>query len=457
MEFLEGESLGDRLRRTAPLSPMSAVSIARHIAGTLAAAHAHGIVHRDLKPDNVFLIPDPLLPRGERAKVLDFGIAKLAGDTDTGMVKTDTGRVMGTPMYMSPEQCRGSGRVDHRSDIYALGCVVYHMLVGRPPFIAEGSGEVIAAHIHFEPHPPSVYRPDLPPEVEAVVMKLLAKKPELRYQSMDDVIVALNDLSEGLVGFEDRMEPSLETSKRFAPLGRRKSARDIALAPTTLGSSNGESVNLPGTRRNRWIPGVIAAAAAVAGGVVVARAVTGEGATPAALAPVVAPDPPRAAVTDVAPLPAPIAEPDPSLEAPVSAPGPATVTLHIESVPPGATVYRESDGVHIGDTPFDYRVFRGEGQAVFIIKRSRYRPQRFAMPVAEANAARIVLARRSGDDPPETEALEAPSAPASPPAHESANEPAKEPPPPRSPGKDEAIDPFGNESPAPAPEPEGTP
>src|SRR5688500_15764357 len=145
MELLEGETLGERLKRKGPLTATHTVSVARHIAGTLAAAHSHGIIHRDLKPDNVFLVRDPAMPRGERAKLLDFGIAKLVTATQpSDMVKTETGRLMGTPYYMSPEQCRGAGRVDLRTDIYSLGCLMYQALTGAPPFVMEGAGEILA-------------------------------------------------------------------------------------------------------------------------------------------------------------------------------------------------------------------------------------------------------------------------------------------------------------------------
>src|ERR1041384_7186384 len=101
---------------------------------------SRNIIHRDLKPENIYLVRDPEVVSGERAKVLDFGIAKLGDQTG---VKTQTNAVMGTPIYMSPEQCRGAGRVDARSDIYSMGCVLYHMLTGRPPFDSEGMGERI--------------------------------------------------------------------------------------------------------------------------------------------------------------------------------------------------------------------------------------------------------------------------------------------------------------------------
>src|SRR5687768_15810409 len=130
MEFLEGEPLDARIRRFTRLPVSDALRLTRQAAGSLAAAHARGIVHRDLKPENIFLVRDPEAQGGERPKILDFGIAKLGGDNPNQM-KTRTGAMMGTPVYMSPEQCRGAGLVDHRSDIYALACVLFHMLVGR--------------------------------------------------------------------------------------------------------------------------------------------------------------------------------------------------------------------------------------------------------------------------------------------------------------------------------------
>src|SRR5262245_23764831 len=126
MEMLEGETLELRLRRSGALRVPDALRLLRQVAASLGAAHARGIVHRDLKPDNIFVVPDPEAVGGERTKILDFGIAKLAGQ-GVG-VKTQTSAVMGTPTYMSPEQCRGAGEVDQRSDIYSLGCILYEIL-----------------------------------------------------------------------------------------------------------------------------------------------------------------------------------------------------------------------------------------------------------------------------------------------------------------------------------------
>ncbi len=190
MELLDGESLADRLKKQPKLHPDAAISIARQVAGALAAAHAVSIVHRDLKPDNVFLVRDPELPGGERIKLLDFGIAKLAADRDAAL--TQTGALMGTPYYMSPEQCRGAKLVDARSDLYSLGCMLFQMLAGVVPFTGEGIGEIIAAHIHVEP--PAIQRsaPLISDELAELIAKLLAKSPAERPQTADDLIATLS-------------------------------------------------------------------------------------------------------------------------------------------------------------------------------------------------------------------------------------------------------------------------
>ena len=186
MELLEGEPLDRRVERLGRLQPVDALRILRQVASSLAAAHARGIVHRDLKPENIYLVPDREVAHGERPKLLDFGIAKLTGDTDS-KVKTNTAAVMGTPMYMSPEQCRGAGHVDHRSDLYSLGCVLYHLLVGRPPFDGEGVGDIIACHLR-EPAPvPSASVSGIPPEVDALTLRLMAKAADQRFASATEL------------------------------------------------------------------------------------------------------------------------------------------------------------------------------------------------------------------------------------------------------------------------------
>jgi serine/threonine-protein kinase len=190
MEYLGGMTLSKLIANEAPLPPERALSIGLQVADALAASHKCGIVHRDLKPDNIML-----LHRGRErdfVKLLDFGIAKLTDNTGQSSHKTRTGIVMGTPAYMSPEQCDGRGNIDHRTDIYALGIVLYEMLVGRVPFLGEGYGEVLVQHLTQAPVPPSQFRM-INPHVEAVMMKALEKRVELRYPTMDEMIRAMTD------------------------------------------------------------------------------------------------------------------------------------------------------------------------------------------------------------------------------------------------------------------------
>jgi serine/threonine-protein kinase len=197
MELLEGQNLASRLQQRR-LTCTEACRFGRQIANVLQVAHARGITHRDLKPENLFLVPDVEAMGGERVKVLDFGIAKLAGQAQVAGVKTRTGLIMGTPCYMSPEQCRGAGVVDARSDIYALGCILFEMSCGRPPFVAEGVGEILGAHQFVEPPHPQSLAPDLLSDLAALIVKMLAKHPDARPQTMVAVSQALDGIMHAL-------------------------------------------------------------------------------------------------------------------------------------------------------------------------------------------------------------------------------------------------------------------
>ncbi|MEO8552227.1 MAG: serine/threonine-protein kinase, partial [Kofleriaceae bacterium] len=154
-------------------------------------AHERGIIHRDLKPDNLFVVADPAVPGGERIKILDFGIAKLLDRrADDGHHSTVTGAIMGTPAYMSPEQCRGAGAIDHRTDIYALGCVLFQLLTGRPPFVAPTPGDMIASQLRQDPPAPSTLVPGIAPELDALVLTCLAKDPDARFATMTELVRA---------------------------------------------------------------------------------------------------------------------------------------------------------------------------------------------------------------------------------------------------------------------------
>jgi eukaryotic-like serine/threonine-protein kinase len=231
MELLEGEALSARLDRLGKLALGDALRFARQITGSLAAAHARDIVHRDLKPENIFLVRDAEAQGGERTKIIDFGICKVgAGDP----MLTEAGAMIGTPVYMSPEQCRGSGEVDARSDVYAFGCLLFHLLTGRPPFVGEASGDLVVAHLEREPPPPSGFAPELPPAVDALVLRCLAKSPGERFASMTELQAALGALAVDAAA----PAPVAPAPARTVPLGRGfRSVYDANLAAGLGGSS----------------------------------------------------------------------------------------------------------------------------------------------------------------------------------------------------------------------------
>jgi len=189
MELLDGEPLDEHVAaQGGRLSVATVVELLIPLARALDAAHAAGVVHRDLKPANVFLAT---AGDGTQApKLLDFGIAKLLGDDLASQHQTATGVAVGTPEYMSPEQCEGK-TVDHRSDVYALGCMAFRMITGRPVFEEDSVVALLMAHIQKPPLAPSELAPDLPASVDAPVLAMLAKSPDARPSSASAAIEAL--------------------------------------------------------------------------------------------------------------------------------------------------------------------------------------------------------------------------------------------------------------------------
>ena len=186
MSFLEGETLGERLEREKILDESTTVRIIRQIASALAAAHDHGIVHRDLKPENVFLLNHPDSP--DYVKVLDFGIAKLLGaQLGNAGHHTVMGTVLGTPAYMSPEQCRGQAELDHRSDIYSMGVMLYEMLTGTVPFRRESPADVLLAHVQDTPVSPFDLNPKLSRHMGEAILRALEKDPAKRFATMREL------------------------------------------------------------------------------------------------------------------------------------------------------------------------------------------------------------------------------------------------------------------------------
>ena len=184
MELVEGEPLSDIIKREAPLDPRRAVSITRQIAMALSTAHKHQLIHRDVKPHNI------LISEGDTAKISDFGIA-IKVDPSEAMSTERKDSVMGSIHYFSPEQARGA-YVDERSDIYSLGIVLYEMLTGQVPFDGETAVEVALKHMNEPMVPPSRLNPDIPQDLEDIIMKATAKIQTNRYASADEMITDLS-------------------------------------------------------------------------------------------------------------------------------------------------------------------------------------------------------------------------------------------------------------------------
>ncbi|MFL5796654.1 MAG: protein kinase domain-containing protein [Actinomycetota bacterium] len=222
MEFVEGRTLAEVMAQEGPLAPERAAEIARSVAEALSIAHGEGLVHRDVKPGNVMITP-----RGQ-VKVMDFGIARVT----TAHTITQTSTVFGTASYLAPEQAQGL-QVDGRADVYALGVVLYEMLAGRVPFVADSAVAVASKHVMEQPDPPSRWRRGAPPALEAIAMRALAKDPADRFQGAAEMAGALAAFGAG--------DP---TTAQAAPAATAPLARTDVLPPATRRHA--------APRRSRW-------------------------------------------------------------------------------------------------------------------------------------------------------------------------------------------------------------
>jgi hypothetical protein len=370
-------------------------------------------VHRDLKPDNLYLVADAEFPGGCRVKVLDFGVAKLASATLAGVSTTRTGQIIGTPLYMAPEQCHGANHVDARADIYSLGCILYHMLCGRPPFVSDGAGPVIAAHLYEVPVPPRARVADVPPRVDALVMRLLEKVPGDRPATMEEVEQLLAASVSGAVEL-----PLVEEAMQSGPNRSRivvTPSDGVVAGPVTQDVSGGAWESKPSVRRRRapWV-----AMAGVALGALLMTSVAWKRG-------------PRPSVTPAAGRPVATAPLVVAASAPAQPAPPARVSLRIDSRPAEAEVVRIADGVVLGRTPLVLELPAGDGAVTFRLRKRGYLPEELELTTRHDGQATVVLARRGAGAQTQPAAA---SIPAPRPAGRSQ---------PRKSVKDGALDPFG--------------
>src|SRR6476469_8585416 len=215
MEYVDGDTLRDVLKKEGPLPPKRAMEIVADICAALDFSHRHGIVHRDIKPANV------MLNRAGAVKVMDFGIARAVADGQATM--TATAAVIGTAQYLSPEQARGEA-VDARSDVYATGCVLYELLCGAPPFTGDSPVAIAYQHVREAPRPPSETKPGLPKDMDAIVLKALNKNPLNRYQTAAEMRL---DLVRAMAGQPVQATPLMSDRER-AELMRTAPTRVVA-------------------------------------------------------------------------------------------------------------------------------------------------------------------------------------------------------------------------------------
>ena len=326
MELLDGESLASRISSRGAMPVDQVIEISRQITGVLDATHRQGVIHRDLKPDNIFIVHDDERDTGERVKILDFGIAKLSGTL--AMASPKTSGTMGTPTYMAPEQWGDSSLIDWRADAYSLGCVMFEMLCGDPPFVASNIAEAFVQHATGVPATPSSVVPGVPPEIDALILRLLAKDPADRCVSMGQVTRELAELSGEPPRGQFGRAPSQPAATPTPATRTLPSSHPIAVpmsTATTLGGSAAELQATPPKKRSfALVAGIGTLAVAMVAVVIVMSMSKGGSSASVAPAPASAPVAPPA----VTPSPAVTAPPSATAQAPtpVEAP-PAPVVL----------------------------------------------------------------------------------------------------------------------------------
>jgi serine/threonine protein kinase len=372
MELLDGQSLEQRLA-AGPLPIEECLRIGEQMADGLTAAHALSIVHRDLKPSNIFLVARPDAMGGPLVKLLDFGVVKLGTDLMVQGSETQTGQLLGTPLYMSPEQCLGRKDVDYRADLYAFAAVLFQMACGRPPFVVSGFGELINLQINGTPPRLASLRPEVPAALDAIVARALAKRPEDRPRDAAEIGQALAesaaqlrraaaDTGSGNSAFTTAATQGtapaapvvgLETMPS-APTSVPNTPSNVTLPPVVVSVATTRSPPAAPQSRARSLFGWIAAVAAgatvlfAAGGLRLLRS----GGRP---------DPAMSAGPPDHQAPAPL-PPSPT-QARAEVP---RVAISLESTPPGASVRSAPDDEDLGPTPVRLEGTRGSSLTVKI-------------------------------------------------------------------------------------------
>ncbi len=394
MEYIEGETLQHALHREGKLAWARALVIAAQIARSLREAHRLGLVHRDLKPANIMLLTEG--SSGDIVKVLDFGLVKNVlpeeekpPDSSDNIELTQAGVLLGSPMYMAPEQTRSLA--DARSDIYSLGCVMYLAMVGRPPFTGTDALDILVKHMKEKPANPSSLVPEIPPEVSALVLKCLEKKPSHRFQNMDELLDALKAATagSGISGlFNDPRSASSQIPRLTAPRPRPTTPPPLppGSTPARHLAVGVPSAALPVDDRKKiltWIIALVLVGGGI-GGVAAFKILTSKS------------KPIETSKTTVF---------EPVLVPVDTKPTPTSVTFQVTSDPPGATV--KKNGASMGITPLTFSIERTADAAATTELRFDLEGYESATVIAQGREGTIdvhrTLRKKPVEPPPVTE------------------------------------------------------